>query len=179
VAGGKPRAISLAIALDTLQQQGICPEAVFKNNRHSALKQPDDTAREMARRYSFWKAERIFYLPVEMTDDLSRAKVTLTMLKTHLAGYKPVIVGLRCPEDFKTFVGNVYVPGILPDKANHAAVVIGYDDQVRTVEILNSFGNTWGDGGLVRIGYDDFFRMVRYGYIVRLDGGIGKACEMK
>lgn len=179
VSGGKLQGISLAVALDTLQKQGICPEVIFKNDRYSASKQPDNQAREIANQFRFWKAERIFFLPDELHDEDTRNAVMLQLLKVHISKSKPVIVGLRCPDDFKNFVGKIYEPDKLPYNANHAALIIGYDDEARTVEILNSFGDDWGDEGFCFIKYEDFYRMARYGFVARLDGIGTKTCVTK
>lgn len=178
VSGGKLRGISLAQALDTLQRQGICPERIFKNDRYSASKQPDQQVRDTANNYNFWKAERIFFLPDELQNNDERYDKMLELLRNYLFKSKPVIVGLRCPEDFKTFKGKVYKPNNLPVKANHAALVVGYDDKTNLVEILNSFGENWGDGGFCKIGYEDFCQMVRYGYVTRFNGSIDVSCIM-
>jgi hypothetical protein len=179
VSGGKPNGISLTVALDTLSKQGICPESVFKNDRHTAHRQPDRRTREIARQYCFWESERVFHLPREIENDEARDRISLEMLKTHLYGGKPVIAGLRCSAGFINFRGKVYTPEDLPRHANHAAVVIGYDDETQTVEVLNSFGPKWGDAGFVRIRYPDFFRMARYAYVVKLNGVPGEACNRK
>ena len=179
ISGGKLCGISLARTLDTLEKQGICPERIFQNDRYSASKQPDRAIRDTAGKFNFWKAERIFFLPDELQNNDKRYNLMLQLLKVYIFKSKPIIVGLRCPEDFKTFKGKVYKPGILPINANHAALVIGYDDETKTIEILNSFGEDWGDGGFASIGYEDFCRMARYGYVTRLNGGIGDTCEAK
>lgn len=172
VSGGQLIGISLGEALDTLQKQGICPEKTFPNNQYSANPQPPDSARKAAFNYCFWKPERIFYLPKELPNDHWRDSLALDLLRNHVANDLPVMVGLRCPDDFRRFRGIVYRPAdALPAGANHAALVVGYDNATRTVEILNSFGTGWGDGGFCRIGYADFCRMARYGFVVRLDGG--------
>ncbi|MBK8485535.1 MAG: C1 family peptidase [Saprospiraceae bacterium] len=179
ISGGKLCGISLARALDTLEKQGICPERNFQNDRYSASKQPDRSVRNTASKFNFWKAERIFFLPYELQNNDERYVLVLKILKAYIFKSKPIIVGLRCPEDFKTFKGKVYKPGTLPAKANHAALVVGYDDKTKTIEILNSFGEDWGDDGFARIGYEDFCEMVRYGYVTRLNGDIGDSCRMK
>lgn len=174
------KGISLATGLDTLWAQGICPENDFKNNGRLATKKPDKAARLAASRFRFWqKRERIFFLPDEIPDPEKRYALMLELVRRHVSARLPVIVGLRCPPDFFTFRGGEYRPGEIPEKANHAVVVTGYDDKKRVIEILNSQGTDWGDKGFVRIGYDDFCKMARYGYITRLDGGAGATCNKR
>jgi hypothetical protein len=92
ISGGQPRGISLTRALDTLERQGICPEAVFANDRYSAAKQPDIVARRTARQFCFWKAERIIYLPVELTNDDERHTTMMKLLQAEISNSIPVIV---------------------------------------------------------------------------------------
>lgn len=179
VSGGKLTGISLAVALDTLCKQGICPESLFRNDRYSASRQPGKAAREAAQKYRFWKVERVFFLPGEIPGDDDRNTLMLDLLRAYIAAGIPVMAGLRCPDDFKNFKGQVYRLTTLPSQANHAAVVVGYDDISKTVEILNSFGEKWGDQGFCRIGYEDFCRMAKYGYVARLNGIVGDACDRK
>jgi C1A family cysteine protease len=78
-----------------------------------------------------------------------------------------------------SFKGNQYKPSTLPESANHAVLVVGYNDEMKTLEILNSFGSDWGDNGFARLSYEDFSRMAQYGFAVRLDGGLGEVCSLQ
>ncbi len=172
------KGISLAVGLDTLWAQGICPEHIFRNDPRSAAEKPTTAARQAAGIYRFWqKKERILFLPDEMPDASKRKALMLDLLRRHLSGGLPAIVGIRCPSDFFDFRGEKYIASGLPVKANHAVVVTGYDDETREVEILNSMGTAWGNNGFARIGYDDFCEMARYGYIFRVSGKASNTCS--
>ncbi len=171
------KGISLAAGLDTLWAQGICPEHIFPNDPRSAVRRPSPADRQAAGAYRCWQQkERIFFLPDEMPDAPKRKALMLDLLRGHLSKGLPVIAGLRCPPDFFKFQGGKYTAQNLPEKANHAVVVTGYDNDKREIEILNSFGERWGAGGFARIGFDDFCEMARYGYVIRVEGGVGKYC---
>lgn len=182
VSGGQRVPIRLDSALNLLSRQGICLEKTFANNPYSAAKQPGRKEKEAAQTFNFWQPERLFYLPDEMPDPLRRKNLMLDLLRGYVSGGYPVIVGLRCPDDFlRHFQKEKYAPdpSKLPTEPNHAAVVTGYDDRAREVEIQNSFGTRWGKDGFVRIAYDDFFQMARYGYIVRATQQTCDKCPRK
>jgi hypothetical protein len=82
-----------------------------------------------------------------------------------LAEGKPVIVGLYTTHSFGS-AGEMWHPDFLEYNAlsydkPHALTVIGYDDEKYNgaFELLNSFGEGWGNGGYVWIPYADFERL--------------------
>ena len=94
-------------------------------------------------------------------------KVTLT--KKSLSEKKPVIFALRCPDSFFSPEG-VWNPTSQDYSAEnlggHAMCVIGYDDNKYggAFEIMNSWGDDWGNDGYVWVRYDDFQHFCKYGF---------------
>ena len=43
----------------------------------------------------------------------------------------------------------------------HAVLVTGYDDKIQAVEVLNSWGNNWGENGVFWMKYEDIFPLNR------------------
>jgi Papain family cysteine protease len=96
------------------------------------------------------------FVPLFKTSDSKARK--LGFIKNAVAQGKPVVVCMRLTRTFYKATG-VWNPG---DDTNpygphgrHAMVLIGYDDAQQTVEILNSWGMSWGNAGFIQVKYDD------------------------
>ncbi len=89
------------------------------------------------------------------------------MVKKALAENKPVLISLNCPDSFHS-ARDVWWPTEDPkkDHGGHALCVIGYDDDRSggVFEILNSWGEYWGDHGYIWIPYTVFGQFVRGAY---------------
>jgi len=80
-------------------------------------------------------------------------------VKKSIAERKPVVIGMLCPDSFHAAKG-VWYPPESPDGSysGHAMVVVGYDDTQYggAFEILNSWGEDWGNNGYIWIPYTVF-----------------------
>lgn len=82
----------------------------------------------------------------------------------------PVVIGMYVPESFETAKGKtLWTPK--PDESRldgygHSVVVVGYDNNKYggAFEILNSWGENWGDNGYIWIRYNDFKKYFIGGY---------------
>jgi hypothetical protein len=45
-------------------------------------------------------------------------------------------------------------------------VIVGYDDDLKTFDLMNSRGIGWGNGGFIQLGYADFERVFESAYIL-------------
>ena len=102
------------------------------------------------------------------TDDSPNIKITKT--KVSLAQMKPVVIGIGLKENFFDIekgekfwypqIGNQASAGA------HAMVVVGYDDTKFTgaFEVMNSWGEDWGNGGFMWVRYKDFAEFTRYAF---------------
>lgn len=88
-----------------------------------------------------------------------------------LLAKKPVIIGINTTASFQ----NVKADGIWsPSNAEqygsgHAVCLIGYDDNTKMFEILNSWGTSWGDNGYFKISYDNYVKYCKYAYALILE----------
>ncbi|OWY21759.1 hypothetical protein C7N43_06490 [Sphingobacteriales bacterium UPWRP_1] len=87
-----------------------------------------------------------------------------------LANDLPVIVGMQIFENFKELKheNNTWNPnrGEKGQPSIHAMLVVGYDDQNQTFELMNSWGTEWANEGFIYVKYDDFNKYVKEAYQV-------------
>ncbi|CAN5321880.1 hypothetical protein BH09SUM1_BH09SUM1_14070 [soil metagenome] len=89
-----------------------------------------------------------------------------------IAADSPVIVGCRIDQAFVDHQQTQQVYSNYDSshyKGNHAMLVVGYNQPGRTVRLLNSWGETWGDRGLCDITFDAFRDMCFEGYVISQD----------
>lgn len=151
-------------ALHLLQQQGDCLEQTFNFVEGNCKMIPSKEAIAEAQFHRIADYAALFPLGI------SKNEKSALLCKT-LAARVPVIVGLQVSSSFWQVK-----PGQkkwLPQKGEpangfHAMVVIGYDNIEKEFELLNSFGPTWGDQGIIRMSYDDLTNRCRYAYVCTL-----------
>lgn len=94
----------------------------------------------------------------------NNAEEKIQKVKESLNQQHPVIIGMNVTEGFMALRGvetwdvsksSTYVGG-------HAMCIIGYDDSKESFEVLNSWGQDWGNGGFIWIKYNDFTENTRY-----------------
>lgn len=95
-------------------------------------------------------------------------------VKQALIQGKPIVVGMKV--SLENFCGyhysqeNPYLDPYTTGKTyGHAMVVIGYDDETESFELLNSFGTDWGNAGFCKVKYEDFAQDVKYGFVMYID----------
>ena len=95
---------------------------------------------------------------------------TLQQLKTALSKGMPIAVILFPPPSFSNVKTDLWTP-LLTENMNrntmaHAVLAIGYDDTKYggCIEIMNSWGDTWGNKGFVSIKYKDYAKFFVGGY---------------
>ncbi len=81
----------------------------------------------------------------------------------------PVIVELQITNEFKNLrqarIWNA-ADGDKTPAGTHFLVAVGYNEDSKTVELLNSWGREWGNGGYIRMSYDDFGALAVNGYVL-------------
>jgi C1A family cysteine protease len=92
---------------------------------------------------------------------------SISSIKSAIANNMPVVIGIKCydGDDWKNAIFNNGVwSGYFTGSVNsgHAMCLIGYDDEKAggAFEILNSWGEDWGDKGYFWIKYADFVKHV-------------------
>lgn len=86
--------------------------------------------------------------------------------KKSLAEGRPVVMGMRVQNSFQS-AKMIYEPDTLKPYGNHAMTVIGYDDTKGingAFEVVNSWGENWGNNGFMWIRYEDYAKAVHYGF---------------
>ena len=94
----------------------------------------------------------------------------ITKVKKSLCEDRPVVIAMHIPHSFFDTGGNWNgTSDIDPSQHGyHALCVIGYDNYVDggAFQIMNSWGDYWGDNGFVWVKYDDFAKYVDQAYEV-------------
>lgn len=109
------------------------------------------------------------YALVNKPDEIFRVK-SVDEIKLVISKGLPVVFGINVPSSFENAIGkSLWVPKDSETKLDgygHALVVVGYDDKNHggSFEILNSWGEAWGDGGYIWVKYSDFKKFFLGGY---------------
>ena len=94
--------------------------------------------------------------------------IKINKTKISLVQDRPVVVGMEIRKNFYRIrngeqfwfpeVGNTDPGG------GHAMVVVGFDEVKKAFEIMNSWGELWGNQGFIWVKYDDFAKYCKYGF---------------
>jgi hypothetical protein len=111
--------------------------------------------------------------PPSMANDLIEAQkfkvdeiyrvTTIAEVKTALSAGMPVILCMYPPNSFIKLKGEIWIPQ-LTDKIDknegHSLIAVGYDDLKYggSIEIMNSWGEAWGNKGFARVKYKDYLK---------------------
>lgn len=125
--------------------------------------------------------------PPDMLNDLSVAQKfkidaiyrvsSASELKTALSYGMPVILCLYVPASFTKLKGNIWIPQTT-DKVDklkgHALLAVGYDENKYggAIELMNSWGESWGDKGFTWVKYKDYLKWFLGGYALYVDNSI-------
>ena len=109
--------------------------------------------------------------PYGVLPDASNPQLALSVMKNLIVGGNPIIVGISACGEFQNpvngYIGHLDQSG--SQCGGHAVLVVGYDDRINAVRILNSWGdsNTWrgSDNGKVWMSYPVFMQRYREGYV--------------
>ncbi len=94
-------------------------------------------------------------------------------IKVSLTKGMPVIVGMITPESFiNAYSKDIWSPtesDISGSSFSHAMVIVGYDDNMYggAVQIMNSWGGSWGNLGFIWIHYDDLLAYTLGAYAMK------------
>lgn len=156
-------------ACKTLHQIGDLKLKDFAYTDNSCSKNPTAAQRAEAKKHTIRGFNRL-------SEDAYSKQVDLLAIKQNLAQGSPVIIGMM--------VGGSFMKGMLgksewiPTQADfaqrgfggHAMCVIGYDDyrfgdkDGLGFQVMNSWGEEWGDKGIFWIRYDHFQHFTREAY---------------
>lgn len=151
---------SLPPALTFLQQKGDCRAATFGNDTTLCNTQPDSRADAEAALFKIKDFARLFDIDESPSEKVRK-------IRQSLKDSAPVVVGLYLTRSFYNVADGQKLWQPARDEANletHDVVVVGYDMRDSTVDILNSWGEYWGDNGFIKIKFDDFSRQAFYAF---------------
>lgn len=153
------RGALLEDAIELLSSQGNCLAKTFPNDPKRCDKLPTSSAKREAAAYRVTNAGKIFELNAS-------ASYKIRQVKRQIFRDNPVIVGMSIMPKRPELYGKKRWDMKFADKGHHAMVVVGYDDNDRTFELMNSYGKRWGDGGFIKIGYEDFAQHVQQAFVL-------------
>lgn len=152
-------------ALEFLKENGDCLAREFDFDVNDCEKQPDSLLETSAQNFAINDYSTLFAI-----NEHPRNKVNKT--RYALSQKKPVIIGLAVRRNFYQLQNATYwwpENGNTSPAGGHALVVIGYDDKRAAFQVMNSWGESWGDRGFIWIKYQDFGRFCKYAYVLYLD----------
>lgn len=140
--GGQDRGSYISDALDLAVNQGIATLSTMSYSESDYLTQPTAQARVEAGQYKAKKRVRI--------NDTSQ-------IKAALVNRKPVVCGIMVYESLYSLKGvnSVYNTTTGSKLGGHAVTIVGYDDNKfgGAFKIINSWGQSFGDGGFFWLPY--------------------------
>ena len=100
----------------------------------------------------------------------------INKVKLSLIQNRPAIVGMSLLKNFGQIrKGAKYWNPRVGDKGRyggHAMVVIGFDDSRGAFELMNSWGEDWGNNGFIWVKYEDFGKYCKYAFQMSLEDKI-------
>lgn len=155
----------LSEAMKTLQNVGDLPFSQFGYDETSCAKKPNSLEKNNASGYKIKGYNRL-------TASGDKYKTDMLAIKQNLAQGAPVLIGMM--------VGGTFMQGMqgkkvwLPTEQDynqrgfggHAMCVIGYDDYLEggAFQIMNSWGEAWGEKGIGWVRYQDFQHFTKEAY---------------
>ncbi len=106
---------------------------------------------------------------IKLFQTTTRPQQKLYDLRKAITRGNPVIVEMQITHEFKNLkqarVWNVSEGDKTP-AGTHYLIVVGYDENRKMVELLNSSGREWGNGGYILMSYDDFGLLAANAYVL-------------
>jgi hypothetical protein len=164
IAQGRNEGTAIVDHMAMIVDQGCATIATFPE-LYNLRARPDQRARNEAAQY---KADS--YESLDVYDQATgKWNVDLNRVKTLLAAGYPVVVGFTLYENFDNYQGGVYnrIQGGVT--GGHAMCIVGYDDSIQALKIVNSWGQDWGDNGFFYLSYNLFAELAQWGAGVLYD----------
>lgn len=152
-------------AMELMQRGGALPFSRFAYNENSCSKKPSRMEMSAAASYKTKGFNRL----TKGGDDY---RTDLLAIKQNLAQGAPVVIGMMVGGSFmRDMMGRrLYIPDRSDYSGSrlggHAMCVIGYDDYYEggAFQVMNSWGEEWGEDGLFWMRYNDFDYFTREAY---------------
>ena len=151
-------------AMEYMQKQGSLPFREFPYDDRDCGTQPDGQQVQRASTYRMRGYTRL-------TDDAGDYHVNFNAIKQNLAAGAPVVFGMNVTKSFTNdMMGRKFWQPSQQDYAGmnslggHCMCLVGYDDNLQAFQIMNSWGNEWGENGVGWVKYKDFMHFTQEAY---------------
>ncbi len=150
-------------AMEVMQKRGVLPFNEFKYNQYDCDRTPSNTQMSRASQYRTRGFERLWE---------NEGGTDILAIKQNIAQGAPVVVGMLVGGSFMNAMqGRKMWKPTASDRrmqgfGGHAMCVMGYDDNLKggALQIMNSWGERWGDRGFCWITYSDFEYFTKEAY---------------
>jgi hypothetical protein len=144
---------SIEKVLDVLKDKGTISSNMFKESCDS-FSSVNESIFSISKNYRVKSFTRL------QDKEVSSPEQNIAKIKLSLSNKRPVVFGMYCCEEsFLKLKEPLWTPkeGITK-KSAHAMTIIGYDDNKYggAFEVVNSWGESWGDKGFFWITYKEF-----------------------
>jgi hypothetical protein len=152
-------------AMKTMQQNGALPFNQFRYTEQSCSNAPSSSQKQQGAAYRIRGFDRL-------TLGANNYKTDLQGIKQHVAQGYPVVIGMMVGGSFMNSMRgrSTWQPSQrdygMRGFGGHAMCVIGYDDNKNggAFQIMNSWGEDWGDDGIAWVRYRDFEHFTKEAY---------------
>lgn len=154
-------------AMELMKNQGAVPFSKFGYNENDCTTKPNTSQFTSAKQYTINGYNRL-------TKDGDNHATDLLAIKQNLAQGAPVVIGMMVGGSFMNQMKGraMWIPTKSDYKqrgfGGHAMCVIGYDDyydgNTGAFQIMNSWGEQWGDKGVFWVSYGDFDHFTKEAY---------------
>jgi hypothetical protein len=149
-------------AMENLTKVGAVPFNAFPYDDRDCTTQPDGSLINAAEKYKMLGFTRL-------SEDESTNEINIQAIKEHLSKDVPVVIGMMVGGSFMQSMQGQEVWHPADEDYNmmgfggHAMCVIGYDDRKEggAFQLMNSWGQDWGNNGVAWVLYKDFKHFVR------------------
>lgn len=89
----------------------------------------------------------------------------IEQIKSAIFQYGPVATGVSVDSEFYNYINGIYDHNSMAD-VNHAVVLVGWDDDIRSWILRNSWGEKWGTNGYMYIEYGVSYIATESAYVI-------------
>lgn len=160
--GNCNRGARISDALSFLQDKGDCLAKYYDKNLDDCEQPTTPELLKNASNFKITDYAALFDADIDNYEKINR-------IKKALAQNKPVIIGIRIRNNFYKLEDASFWHPDLGDTTyagGHAMVVVGYDDNLASFKVFNSWGTKWGKNGMIWVKYNDFAAYCKYAYII-------------
>jgi len=150
-------------AMDVMKERGVLPWTDFGYNENDCNRLPNGQLMNKASQFRTRGFQRLWK---------DHGKVDIHAIKQNLAQGAPVVIGMMVGGSFMQGMqgrklwqpsrNDYYMQGF----GGHAMCIVGYDDNYQggSFQIMNSWGERWGDRGFGWVRYDDLAHFTKEAY---------------